>query len=302
MTAAPEARELWASVFAHEALAGWAVAEADSLEQAHFALQHGDHDVWVVDDQLCQAGEGNGLGWLAYRRQTPVLVLADPEPARLARLCHAGCEQWLARDLGQQPELLAIALRQAVRLGELRRQLRRQGDELRDCRQRVNRLADMLWASVGEEGRGGWLTQPHLMLRLQEEMDRADRHATPLTLVLGEVSSQAGPSEGPGAAELVAWAAGLINQTKRRCDVAGRYGRNSFLMLLVQTPATGAAVFCDRLRRMLRDRPPAPPGADPPVRVSFGLAAHVPGFTPTHLLSLAEENLEQTRQTTEPGA
>jgi GGDEF domain-containing protein len=297
VTVPREARDSWAAVFAHPTLAGWAVVEADSLEKALFALQLGDHDVWLVDDQLCQAGEGNGLSWLTSRRQTPVLILADPEPARIARLWHAGCEQWLPHDLGRQPDLLEVALRQAVRWGETRRQLRRKADELRDCRQRVNQLADMLWASVGTEGRCNWLTQHHLMLRLQEEIDRAERHGSPLTLVVGELSARTKPTVNrTEVGELTFQVASLVNKTKRRCDVVGQYGPNSFLMLLVQTPGEGATVFCRRLRQVLHDHTPDPPCSGPRVRLSVGLAAHVPGTTPTRLLSLAEQNLDETRR------
>jgi len=297
VTGLPDLRDVLRATFAQEALAGWEVRETDGLEQAHFLLQHGHGDVWLIDDHMCRAEGENGLVWLTTRRQTPVLLLADLEPHRLTSALEWGCEQWLARDLAGQAALLRVVLAQTLREGELRRCLHRQVEELRDCHRRVNCLAEMLWDSVSQESRGTWLTQRHALLRLQEEINRAERHGTPLTLVLGELRDRAEPSlAGTEFSSLASWGIGVVDQTKRRCDIVGRYGPNGFLLLLVQTAAEGAAVFCQRLRQAFQDRAGEVSGQGPPFWVSLGLAAHAAGTTAMHLLSLAEQSLEKASQ------
>jgi hypothetical protein len=297
LTATPELRNALRETLAHDMLAGWQVVETESLERAHFLLQHGYSDVWLIDDRICWTNDENGLVWLTGRRQTPVLFLADPDPGRLIWSQAWGCEQWLVRDLATQPGLLRVALEQAVRWGELHRNLHRYGEELLECRRRVNSLADMLWQSVPEERGDGCLPQRHVLLRLQEEINRAERHGTPLTLVLGEMRDRAEPAPGGPPVPVAPWAFGLINQTKRRCDVLGRYGPNSFLLLLVQTGTGGADVFCQRLRRAFQERVADGSGQGLPFRLAFGLAAHTSGTTALHLLSLGERSLEQAWQT-----
>ena len=46
------------------------------------------------------------------------------------------------------------------------------------------------------------------------------------------------------------------NRSKRRCDVAGQYGPQGFMLLLPQTPPEGAVHFCRRLQGLLDDVPP----------------------------------------------
>jgi hypothetical protein len=296
LTAAPEARAGWRALFAHEALADWEVIDASSLEQAHFVLQHGHSDVWLVDHGVCRGDDGDRPPWLTCRHHTPVLLVADLAPALASGILEWGCDQWLARDLARQPELLAVALRQTLRSGEVRQQLRRTGDDLRECRQRITRLADMLWESVPGDSRNAWQTQRRL-LRLQEEIDRSERHRTPLALVLGEVDGPRAASRPEDARG--SWAVGLFGQNKRRCDVVGQHGPNGFMVLLIQTPAEGAAVFCQRLRQVLRDRAADPGGPGAYFRLSFGVAGHVPDANATQLLGRAEWGLEQTQQAEE---
>ena len=156
-------------------------------------------------------------------------------------------------------------------------------------------MIDMLWESAPGTSRVFCLTQRHTMMRLQEEIDRSERHGTPLTMVLGELAGGPVPNENPAGESPLSRIIVLINQTRRRSDVVGQYGPNGFLLLLVQTRADGAAVFCQRLRQVLQEKA-AEVGQGRPLQVTFGLAPHVAGATPVHLLSHAEASLEQSRQ------
>ena len=163
---------------------------------------------------------------------------------------------------------------------------------LQESRQQVERLAGLLWQTLPSERPTSWLTQRQLMDRLQEEVSRAERYGTPLTVVLGQL---AGPV-GAGPEPVSPWVAERIGRAKRRCDVAGPYGPHGFLLLLVHTAESGAVACCRRLRDVLSR--PSGPGEDlrGPVRPYFGIAGYSKAVSSANrLLRLAEQHLEAAK-------
>ena len=91
----------------------------------------------------------------------------------------------------------------------------------------------------------------------------------------------------------IPWAAERLTRDKRRCDVLGRYGPHGFMLLLTGAGEAGAAAFCRRLERALRE---AAEGEGVPLTACFGVAAcSAPSATPQGLLRRAEERLEAAR-------
>src|SRR5947207_1498910 len=88
------------------------------------------------------------------------------------------------------------------------------------------------WEVRAAGGRSRWLTQRHALERLDEEVARAERHGTPLSLALAEVQALRPPGA-PGRDELPLTAAvgEQVASAIRRGDVAGRYGPAGFLLL-----------------------------------------------------------------------
>jgi GGDEF domain-containing protein len=275
------------ALFAAEALAPWEAVEAESLEQARFKLQHTACDILLVDESLACCGSPEGLAWLA-ERGAPTVFLAGCDAETCTRAYEHGATICLPRGLTLgHPPLLAAALRRACRDGETARAHCRVKDSLHQCRRQVDRLVNLLWRTVPMDTQTHWCTQRHVLERLQEEVARTDRHGGPLTVAVGEVEATPGADE-PG--EGAAWTERLT-RAKRRCDVAGQYGLQGFLLLMVQTPKEGAVTCCRRLQQALEA--PAAGGPRGPVRVSFGIASvSGDGATPQALLRQAEQNLE----------
>jgi GGDEF domain-containing protein len=273
--------------FADPALAGWEVAEADTWERVHFLLHHGAGDVLLIDESLRPGPDG--LAWLPGPRETPVVVLTRPVAATAAAALATGADVWLPRELAlEHPALLAAALDQAQRWGELRQRLRLAGGDLQECRRHVGRLVDLLWQCTPRDPRTNWFTQRHMLERLHGEVARTSRHGTPFSVVLGEVRPRA-----PAAPPLTAWTAERVGRVKRRCDVAGQYGPHGFMLLLANTTETGAERFCRRLEEALAEE--AAPGAGPVV-TSFGIAACADAqATSPGVLRRAEDDLESAR-------
>ncbi|HZT80145.1 MAG TPA: diguanylate cyclase, partial [Gemmataceae bacterium] len=178
--------------------------------------------------------------------------------------------------------------------GDVRRRARLAGEALHECRRQVSRLVGLLWEASPVDGRARWFTQRHMLERLHEEVSRAERHGTLLSVVLGEVETERG-APGRDAPQLAAWTAEQITRAKRRADVAGQYGAHGFLLLLGHTSEAGAATCCERLRECLQESPP-PAGLRGPLRVHFGIAGYSPEVaTSQGLLGRAEERLELAR-------
>jgi diguanylate cyclase (GGDEF)-like protein len=85
-----------------------------------------------------------------------------------------------------------------------------------------------------------------------------------------------------------------VAQHKRRCDVAGQYGLEGFMVLLPQAEAAEALGACHRLGAVLSH---ASHEGLPAVHACFGLAS-VPSDQPSlqALLRRAEERLDRARE------
>lgn len=273
-------------------LASWDAFAADGCEHAHFLVQMDACDVLVVDHSALGGVYADCLGWLTSRPEVPVLFLSEDAPELILHALANGARQWLPRSLALgHPATLDAALRHAV-LG--RASAPRAADSLHDSRAQVTRLVNLLWDATPTEGRPRWFSQRYMLERLYEEVCRSQRHGGPLALVLGE----AWPESNRSAAEASArWVAERIQESKRRCDVAGQYGPDGFMVLLPQTPPEGAAHYCRRLRGLLEETVPVPP-APARLRCCFGVAGCAAAAASSKsLLRQAEEQLDEARAT-----
>ena len=86
---------------------------------------------------------------------------------------------------------------------------------------------------------------------LEHEFRRLKRTHRPGTLVMFDIDhfKKVNDTYGhPAGDEVIRQTAAMLRQTMRTTDVAGRYGGEEFVVLLVETPAVGAHTFAERLR------------------------------------------------------
>jgi diguanylate cyclase (GGDEF)-like protein len=276
----------------------WDVREADSIERTRFILQMEPCDVLVLDSALYRGSDPGDVSWLTAQHITPVLLLGEPEEAIVVSALQNGARQWLSRELAvQQPAILEATLRQIALIGDIQRKARAASEALHDSRRQVSRLVSLLWDSVPGDGRRSWFPQRHMLERLDEEVDRSKRHGETLTVALGEVYAARGILLSPEEAQkLVSWTVGRVTEGKRRCDVAGQYGPNGFMLLLPNTAGEGALRCCRRIQCGI-ERPTQDP-ALPQLEAAFGVAhVSVEVSTVRALLCRAEERLERAKQT-----
>lgn len=276
---------------------GWEVMDAGGVEQACFLQASRPCDVVVLHGGLAGPGWAEALTWLGSTLQRPILLVSELTAGPILEGLRQGVK-WLPLEAARQhPELFEAALTEAVWRGEERRRAAMTKAQLRESFGRIDRLLGLLWEAAPGEGPTRWFSQRYMMERLDEEVARLKRRGGELSLVLGEVWPVTGEKLPPKQAHrLASWAARRLAEHKRRCDVAGRYGLDGFMLVLPRANAEEVDGACRRLAQLLarHDQPDLPP-----IRPCFGCAsASSPGGEATvqALLRRAEERLQVARE------
>jgi diguanylate cyclase (GGDEF)-like protein len=89
---------------------------------------------------------------------------------------------------------------------------------------------------------------------------------------------------------------GVIGQTLRRGDFAGRFGGEEFLLLFPESSLDGALCAAERLRAAIATIEITELPAAERIEVSIGLAAHQPYETLEHTLGRADRALYTAKQ------
>ena len=288
----PENQGIFRELFKRHPLDQWVMKEAESYSQARFVLQHDPCDVLLVNDDLYEREGAQGLAWLAWQREVPIVLLVGQSPETYARAYQLGVSICLPREpIFGHPPMLAAGLDQALNICEMRFGYRRIKEQLAQSRRHTDCLVNLLWRATPHGNESSWLPQRSVLERLCEETARTERHAIPMTMALGEVQQGDDVSD----RTLPDWAARLILHGKRRCDVAGQYGTNGFLLLLVHTSKDGGMTCVRRLQKILEQPPQT---VQPPHRPQtfFGVVSFSPEKnTPQALLHCVEERLDAAR-------
>jgi diguanylate cyclase (GGDEF)-like protein len=282
-------QSLLADLFTTPSLVEWEVQDAETLDAARFVLEHEPPDALLVDEAVCPAGDLADLERLRERFGAGVVLLVRSGESYLAEALEHDALQWLPWELAlAHPAVVSAALRQARRWSDRARSFRQTCAALQESRRQVSRLVGLLWETTPVDAQTRWFTQRHVLDRLQEEVARAERYQTLLTVVRGEFHSSFAGTILEGQS-LASWAADRILRTKRRCDVVGRYGSHGFLLLLPHTSENGAASCCRRLKKILEHPPHM-------LTVHLGVAS-LSRETPSagSLLRCAEKELERMR-------
>lgn len=280
-------------LFARDPLDQWEVAVADSFSRARFLVQHNPCDLMVVHEDVLEREGAQGLAWLSWQKNVPVVFLGA-SPLACARAVEVGVTLCLHRDLAlDHPPLLASTMKQALRINDACVGYERSKKQLSETRQHVDRLVTMLWRQTPRIGENQYYSQPYMLERLDEELARAERHQLPLSLAIGEVGEEVADESAPTMPD---WGTEILVKGKRRCDVVGQYGPRGFMLLMVHTPKDGAMVCCKRIQQVLEH-----PGADlegphAPLRAFIGMTSlQGERRAPQALLRMAEQNLEMAR-------
>jgi two-component system, cell cycle response regulator len=150
------------------------------------------------------------------------------------------------------------------------------------------------------DGLTGISNRRHCEDSLSGEIARADRLATPLTLVLADLDDFKAVNDVHGHTagdEVLREFASVLRATLRESDLAGRWGGEEFLLLLPGADGEGGALLADRVRRGLAERTfLGKDGAAFTVTCSFGVAQHATGGDERELFANADRALYRAKR------
>jgi diguanylate cyclase (GGDEF)-like protein len=159
----------------------------------------------------------------------------------------------------------------------------------------------------------GMHTREYLMVRLIQEIERANRYESPLSLLMIDIDSfklvndQLGHQQGDAVLKMVAR---LIKKEVRAIDLVGRYGGEEFVVLLPETGyggeereanrAVGALVVAGRIRKSVDEEFR---GLRHPLNVTISIGVAVRYFPQDRalmhqdLIRIADEQLYRAKTT-----
>jgi diguanylate cyclase (GGDEF)-like protein len=133
-----------------------------------------------------------------------------------------------------------------------------------------------------------------LFERAVEDLSFAERHGTPLSIVMLDIDyfKKINDTYGHQGGDYVLMTlAGMLLEAKRQEDMVCRYGGEEFLVMLRGTAAPDALAFCERLRVLIEDREFGFGGTAIRMTVSMGVADHRVGDTLDSLIGRADKAL-----------
>ncbi len=162
------------------------------------------------------------------------------------------------------------------------------------------RMHRLITKQASTDGLTGLANHREFQDQLRREVERAQRFALPLALILLDVDNfrQVNSSFGHLSGDAVLRAvSATLRASVRDIDVAARYGGEEFAIILPGTTAEGAGRLAERIRVAIAERP-APSVGDRPVNVtaSFGVAAFpAHGTTQVELIAASDRALYRAK-------
>ena len=150
------------------------------------------------------------------------------------------------------------------------------------------------------DGLTGLANRRYFMERLKQEVDRAERYQTSLSVIMLDLDKFKTFNDTYGhlkGDELLKAFSAMVKNTVRATDIAGRYGGEEFCVALPNTSVKGAQVIAERIRKAMEEiRIPIKDGEPPAGRtLSIGIAEFSSGDSLEQLLARADAALYRAK-------
>jgi diguanylate cyclase (GGDEF)-like protein len=146
----------------------------------------------------------------------------------------------------------------------------------------------------------GTFNRRHFHIRLDEELQRARRHAVPVALLMVDIDDFkiVNDSFGHLAGDtIIKDVADILRRSVRVFDICARFGGEEFAIIMPGSGAESAVKVGERIRERIElHRPIDPVLAPVRVTVSVGLAVAAGGETPRDLVARADRALYQAKR------
>jgi diguanylate cyclase (GGDEF)-like protein len=239
----------------------------------------------------------------ARLRDIPILVITGKSEERdLEQAFAAGATDYLVKPI-KLVELLA-RLRSALMLKQELDGRKAREQELLTVTRQLQEANEALQRLSTLDGLTGLANRRHFNEFLMHEWHRAQREASPLSLVMIDIdffkayNDQYGHQRGDECLRQVGTC--LRSAVKRPGDLAARYGGEEFALILPQTGVTGAGTVAETLRCQVEnlniEHSRAP--LHKRVTLSLGVASLIPErqHTPSVLIECADQALYQAKR------
>jgi two-component system, cell cycle response regulator len=116
-----------------------------------------------------------------------------------------------------------------------------------------------------------------LMQKMEQEMDRAARYATRLTVMMIDIDNFKSINDTFGhlvGDKVLKQLANLLKREQRSVDVLARYGGEEFVVLLPETTVAESRNFAERILRRVAGYDFGDPGRPVRVTISVGMASY----------------------------
>ncbi len=161
------------------------------------------------------------------------------------------------------------------------------------------RMHRLITKQAATDGLTGLANHREFQDQLRREMERAQRFALPVALVLLDLDDFKAVNDRYGhlaGDTVLRGVAATLRLLIREIDGAARYGGEEFAIILPGTTAEGAARLAERIRLAIGERPVVADGRNVGVTASFGVAA-IPedGTTQVELIAAADAALYRAK-------
>ncbi|MBL7645402.1 MAG: diguanylate cyclase [Candidatus Hydrogenedentes bacterium] len=244
------------------------LSRASDCASAEKALLANRFDLILSDYQLPDGASLDLFTRLALQIELPPFILISGQGSEdlVAQAVRRGACDYLPK-LGLDQDRLIQSILAALERVRLRQEL-----------QTAHRhLAEM----ATRDELTGLFNRRYLMQSLETELNRARRYHQPLTLCMFDLDhfKQLNDCHGHEAGDTVLRSvARTLQHTVRSPDIAGRYGGEEFMILLINTDIHKAELFSNRLRERIGEQEFHFPGVRSlVVTCSIGLSQYKPG-------------------------
>jgi diguanylate cyclase (GGDEF)-like protein len=240
-----------------------------ALADAHEAA--GDASAALLHFREYHRVEGEVFSTESERRIQTIIAQAEVERSHHeAELLRARNNELIAAD-AEKARLLEVLGRQAAELDRLSR----------------------------EDALTGLFNRRHVDEALALEWERARRFGRDLTVVMADLDHFKAVNDRFSHAvgdRVLREVATILREGTRAVDVAGRWGGEELVLLLVETPPERAAHLCEKLRAAIEayDWSAVAPGLE--VTVSMGVAGNAEAADPAALLAAADARLYEAKR------
>jgi diguanylate cyclase (GGDEF)-like protein len=151
------------------------------------------------------------------------------------------------------------------------------------------------------DGLTGLANRRHLMERLTQEMARAQRYQTSLSVIILDLDKFKSFNDTYGhlkGDELLKAFGTMVNHMVRVGDIVGRYGGEEFCVVLPNTSIKGAMVIAERIRKAMEDLKISVGDDQPPAgrTISIGAAEYANEESVEKLLTIADAALYRAKE------